>query len=72
MSYTSDEHVQLLQGESEAAYALTQMIKVAFVKKVVGQQIVQEQILEGIESWVALREQRILAEEAEDPMHIFN
>lgn len=70
--FSTQEQLKLLEGENEAAVSLVKMIKVALDKNVAEDPNFKPHLIEGIESWFALREQRICAQDKENPMHVFN
>ncbi len=69
---TKSEQIKVLEGECKAADALAGMIKAAFDGNIIDRPNIQAEIRQAAESWIALREQRVLGEEKENPMHIFN
>lgn len=72
MSFTTKEQIRLLEGENEAADALAMMLKVALDKKILNVEKVQQDLHEAVESWFALREQRVQAQTMENPSHMIN
>lgn len=73
MNYTKVERIRLLQGENNAAEALATMIKAAVDGEHITRESVQQELLHAAESWMALREQRMQAEQSDSPPeHIFN
>lgn len=72
MSFTEDQTLRLLEGETTAAEALITTLKAAIVHKAILREDIQKECLQLIECWFALREQRIQVKNGVEPAHLFN
>lgn len=72
MSWTTEEKLQLLEGETLAAESLAKTLKIAIQQKMILHEPTSIECIELIDIWFALREQRIKSNDFENPAHIFN